>query len=94
VAQGISLCLQHLTRKLTLAGAHLISIAIKDLVCVPAAETIGLETARTLTATLGLWLKYKGLGGHRCDGQMTVIWPLLTSSEASKAFDQASWRKS
>jgi hypothetical protein len=50
---------------LTLAGALLISIAIKDLVYIPAAESIGLETARTLSASLGLWLVYKGLGGHR-----------------------------
>jgi hypothetical protein len=49
---------------LTLAGALLISIAIKDLVRTPAAEAVGLETARTLTASLGLWLVYKGLGGH------------------------------
>ena len=53
------------SRLLTLFGVLLISIAIKDLVCMPAAETTGFETAKMLTASLGLWLVYRGLGGYR-----------------------------
>ena len=49
---------------LTLAGALLISIAIKNLARIPAAEATGLETAKILTASLGLWLVYQGLGGR------------------------------
>ena len=53
------------SRLLTLLGALLISIAIKDLIHMPAGEVLVFETSKTLTASLGLWLLYKGLGGHQ-----------------------------